>query len=63
MFQVFNMGHRMEIICDESTAKEIIKLAKKFQIDSKIVGYCEKSSVKNKNELEILSEHGKFKYN
>ena len=63
MFQVFNMGHRMEIICDESTAKEIIKLAKKFQIDSKIVGYCEKSSLKNKNELEILSEHGKFKYN
>ena len=57
------MGHRMEIICDESTAKEIIKLAKKFQIDSKIVGYCEKSSLKNKNELEILSEHGKFKYN
>ena len=63
MYQVFNMGNRMEILCDESIAKEIIKVAKKYDIESKIIGQCEKSGLKSENELEILSEHGKFKYN
>jgi len=62
MFQVFNMGHRMEIICEESIAKDIISIAKKYNIESKIIGQCEKSSSDNQNEVEILSEYGKFKY-
>lgn len=63
MYQVFNMGHRMEICCDESIAKEIIVIAKKYNIESKIIGQCEKSSYKNKNQLEIKSEFGSFNYN
>ena len=63
MYQVFNMGHRMEICCDESIAKEIIDIAKKYDIESKIIGQCEKSSYKNKNQLEIKSEFGSFNYN
>ena len=63
MYQVFNMGHRMEICCDESIAKEIIDIAKKYNIESKIIGQCEKSSYKNKNQLEIKSEFGSFNYN
>ena len=62
MYQVFNMGHRMEICCDESIAKEIIDVAKKYNIESKIIGQCEKSSYKNKNQLEIKSEFGSFNY-
>ena len=62
MYQVFNMGHRMEICCDESIAKEIIDIAKKYNIESKIIGQCEKSSYKNKNQLEIKSEYGSFNY-
>jgi len=62
MYQVFNMGHRMEICCDESIAKEIIDISKKYNIESKIIGQCEKSSYKNKNQLEIKSEFGSFKY-
>jgi len=62
MYQVFNMGHRMEICCDESIAKEIIDIAKKYNIESKIIGQCEKSSYKNKNQLEIKSEFGAFNY-
>ncbi len=62
MYQVFNMGHRMEICCDESIAKEIIDIAKKYNIESKIIGQCEKSSHKNKNQLEIKSEFGAFNY-
>ncbi len=62
MYQVFNMGHRMEICCDESIAKEIMDIAKKYNIESKITGQCEKSSYKNKNQLEIKSEFGSFNY-
>ena len=62
MFSVFNMGHRMELLCDESIAPEIMKIAKKYKIDSKIIGYCEKSSIKGKNVLDLKSEFGSFTY-
>ena len=62
MYQVFNMGHRMELYCDESIAKEIIGIAKKFNIESKIIGQCEKLLSKKKNQLEIKSEFGSFDY-
>jgi len=60
MFSVFNMGHRMELYCEEESAKEIIKTAKKYKVESKIIGYCEKSP--NKNVVEINSEFGSFDY-
>ncbi|MBY8981910.1 MAG: phosphoribosylformylglycinamidine cyclo-ligase [Candidatus Lokiarchaeota archaeon] len=63
MYRVFNMGHRMELYCDKSISKNIINIAKKFNIDAKIIGYCEKSPLKNKNSLEIKSEFGNFSYN
>jgi len=63
MYQVFNMGHRMEIYCEESIANEIIDMIKKFEIEAKIIGHCEKSPLKNKNHLEIKSEFGSFNYN
>jgi len=62
MFSVFNMGHRMEILCNESIAPEIMKIVRKYKIDSKIIGYCEKSPLKSKNLLEIKSELGSFIY-
>ncbi|MFX1388913.1 MAG: AIR synthase related protein [Promethearchaeota archaeon] len=63
MYGVFNMGHRMEIICNESIAPEIMKISKKYNIDSKIIGMCEDSPERNKNTLEIKSEFGSFTYN
>ena len=63
MYQIFNMGHRMELLCHESIAKEIIRTAKKYNVDAKVIGRCEKSSKKNENELEIKSELGYFNYN
>jgi len=62
MYSVFNMGHRMELYCQESIAKEIIKIANSFKIDAKIIGQCEKSPIKDKNNLEINSEFGSFIY-
>ena len=62
MFSVFNMGHRMELYCEEGIAKEIIKIASKYNVESKIIGHCEKSPDKNKNIVEINSEFGSFNY-
>lgn len=41
MYQVFNMGHRMEIYVDEKYADEIIKISKSFNVDAQIVGRVE----------------------
>lgn len=60
MYQVFNMGHRLELLCDESRAKDIIKIANKFKVEAQIIGHCERAS--NKNEATIQSEHGEFTY-
>ncbi|MFX0072291.1 MAG: AIR synthase related protein [Candidatus Hermodarchaeota archaeon] len=62
MFSVFNMGHRMELYCNESIAKEIIAIAKKYEVDGKVIGLCEKSPFKEKNVVEIKSEYGSYEY-
>jgi phosphoribosylformylglycinamidine cyclo-ligase len=62
MYKVFNMGHRMEIMCDEEVAYKIIKIAQNYNIDSKIIGYCKKIKG-DRNQLEIKTEFGDFKYN
>ncbi|MHA2037403.1 MAG: AIR synthase-related protein [Promethearchaeota archaeon] len=61
MYSVFNMGHRMELYCKEEVAPEIIKIAKKYNVESKIIGHCEKSS-SNTNKIDIHSEFGAYKY-
>ena len=40
MFEVFNMGHRMEIYTDLKTAENIIKNSAKWGIKSQIIGEC-----------------------
>lgn len=59
MYQVYNMGHRMEIIVKENIADEIIKISNFFGIDAQIIGHCEAA---DKNKLTIEGEHGKFEY-
>lgn len=46
MYQVFNMGHRLEIFTDEASASALIALAKTFNIESQIIGRVEASSQK-----------------
>jgi phosphoribosylformylglycinamidine cyclo-ligase len=38
MYQVFNMGHRLEIFTEESSAQSLIDLAKTFNIEAQIIG-------------------------
>ena len=59
MYQVFNMGHRMELYVDPSIAKDVIDISKMFSIDAKIIGHVESS--KNKR-LTLDTIYGTIKY-
>jgi phosphoribosylformylglycinamidine cyclo-ligase len=61
MYQVFNMGHRLELYTSNiSVAKEMMVISKEvFGIEAKIIGKVEKS---NKRELLIKTSHGEFHY-
>ena len=59
MYQVFNMGHRMELYVDPSIAQEIIAISESFGVAAQIVGRVEDGSGKS---LTIESEFGSFKY-
>ncbi|WP_417611579.1 AIR synthase related protein [Owenweeksia hongkongensis] len=59
MYQVFNMGHRMEVYCDESVAQEIIAISESFNIPAQIVGRVEAHDGK---KLTITSDKGQFIY-
>ncbi len=58
MYQVFNMGHRMEIYTDPETAQHVIALSSSFDVDAQIVGHIEEGP----RSLSIQTEHGVFEY-
>lgn len=59
MYQVFNMGHRMEIYTNSSVADDIIKISNRYNIEAKIIGYVEEYLYP---EVIIDSDFGKFVY-
>ncbi len=59
MYQVFNMGHRMELYVPEEFAATIIAISKSFDVDAQIVGRVEGKSEKL---LTIQSPFGNFEY-
>jgi phosphoribosylformylglycinamidine cyclo-ligase len=56
MFQIFNMGCRMEFFVSPSNAQIIIDIAGKYNIDARITGYVEESVNPPKNTVTI--KHG-----
>jgi len=46
MYQVFNMGHRLEIFTEEASAPALIALAKTFNIEAQVIGRVEASTQK-----------------
>ena len=58
MYQVFNMGHRMEIYVRPEVAEKVIEISKSFNIDAQIVGHIEEGQ----KSLTIKSEFGTFEY-
>ena len=61
MYQVFNMGHRLEIYLPKQHAQTVIDISKSFNIDAKIIGRVEKNKEEGK-KLTISSVHGEFVY-
>ncbi|MBQ9646497.1 MAG: phosphoribosylformylglycinamidine cyclo-ligase [Prevotella sp.] len=58
MYQVFNMGHRMEIYVSPEVADCVIAISKSFNIDAQVVGRIEEGT----RSLTIKSEYGTFNY-
>lgn len=60
MYQVFNMGHRMEIYLKKKDAAKVIEIANYYGVEARIVGRCEAGKGKR---LTIHSDKGTFEYN
>jgi len=59
MYQVFNMGTRLEIYTDEKDADNMIGVAKSFGVDAQVIGRVEESGRK---ELIIKNRNGLLNY-
>lgn len=60
LYQVFNMGHRMEFYVRPDVAPEIIKSANTFGIDAQVIGrveHCDKG-----NKLTLQTPFGELNY-
>jgi phosphoribosylformylglycinamidine cyclo-ligase len=55
MYEVFNMGCRLEVYCDPANANTIIDIAKQFKIDAQVIGRVEES-VKKELVIKLKDE-------
>lgn len=60
MYQVFNMGHRLEVYLKPEYAEKVIAISNQFGIEAKVVGRVEASPTGRK--LTIKSPYGVFQY-
>lgn len=59
MYQVFNMGCRLEIYTDDKTAEGIISTAQRFGIDAQVIGRVEAAA---QNSLSLLTNGRQVEY-
>ncbi|MBJ2161463.1 MAG: phosphoribosylformylglycinamidine cyclo-ligase [Muribaculaceae bacterium] len=59
MYKVFNMGHRLEMYCAPSAARQIIEIAAGFGIEAKVIGHVEEATAK---KLTLATPYGTFTY-
>ena len=59
MYQVFNMGHRLEVFTNEAVADKMISIAGSFHIDAKIIGRVEPAI---KSSLLLNGSFGELTY-
>lgn len=60
MYQVFNMGHRMEIYVPGRYADDIMAVAARYGIEARIIGRVKKATGE---KVTVKSPYGKFEYN
>lgn len=61
MYQVFNMGHRLELYLGENRIQIARQIAEKYRIETKVVGRVE-TAEDAKNSLLLKSAEGEFSY-
>ena len=59
MYQVFNMGHRLEVFTNQNSAAAMIDIANSLGIDAQIIGSVAAS---NKKELLLKGNFGELNY-
>jgi phosphoribosylformylglycinamidine cyclo-ligase len=59
MYQVFNMGHRLEVFTSAAAAQKMIDAAQRFNIEAKIVGRVEDAE---QSSLLLKGAFGEIKY-
>ncbi len=59
MYQVFNMGQRLEVYLAPEYAEQVLKLAADLGIEAQVIGQVEAAE---KNEVIVESAHGTFQY-
>lgn len=59
MYEVFNMGHRMELYVNEGVAHDLVAISESFGVAAKVIGKVEQSETK---KLSIKSALGNFQY-
>ncbi len=62
MYRVFNMGHRLEVVCVPSFAEEVISAARRLGIGAKVIGRVEKGEHGTANVVVVKGPTGTFTY-
>jgi phosphoribosylformylglycinamidine cyclo-ligase len=60
MYQVFNMGHRMELYTSPKYAQKLIDIAAKYNIEARIIG---RVVAHEGEQVTVKGENGEFVYN
>jgi len=59
MYQVFNMGHRLELYVKKEVCQEVLDDIRSFDLEADIIGNVKKAS---KNKVTLSSPFGVFEY-
>jgi len=63
MYQVYNMGHRLEVFCSKRDAKKLLEIIRGFGVEARQVGRTEKSMKKDgANHLTVMHGRKKLSY-
>ena len=60
MYEVFNMGHRLELYIDPADEPAVRDISKSFNIEAKRVGSVENNSTSDSNSVLLKTPHGEF---
>ncbi len=60
MYEVYNMGHRLELYIDPKYSQELIRISDDFNIEAKVIGYVEEA---HGEEVIIKTSNNTFVFN